>query len=304
MLKNLKKTNFFTILSKNQKNNSTFFKKVEKIIHQSTKLTLKNGTHGIINRINLNLDSIQLKIDKDDIVQYILENIIKPNSLNLITTPTEKVKTDDYSKLEPGHNFPVITDNENKIIYTMSIRPNTTESVGTVKALSDPRIKADNIIKLYRPLYTSIEDEIIKWINLALRNQNYSMFIHTIPLETGLVDKEEFGKNVEKIIAQNTPYSLLSHQQENGTFKKAHNCNSGSGQAIFGTFEWRAMEDYDRYDDSTQKIAYEIMTKKFVKNKEEYLEIITKLGLKDNIFFDTPQLTNTDSENFLSSFTC
>lgn len=235
----------------------------------------------------------------ETVVNYLRKKIVKenPNSLFVWTTPTSRLNGQHGEFIYPGHNFSSITDKEGETVSFLSKRPDTKAVLGERRRIPDNRFTNSNLTtKLFRPHFTTVEEEIEKWVNRALLVPAYPLYVHVIPLVNGVeLDIDTYKDNVKQIMEMEEPYTLYSWAHPNADhYIPASNCNSATEQSIFGP---GAVSVHDLY---CQEAAMKIVSRFLKLNKQSgYLHYSELLGLANGI-----EPSTIPEERYRCAFTC
>ncbi|WED43469.1 hypothetical protein [Legionella cardiaca] len=226
------------------------------------------------------------------------QDIILPNKncLFLGTTPTVNFKKDSkdtyLQSIYPGHNFSFITDEEGEVFSSISKRPDTNKPLGFQKRIDDQRLEGmPSQIRLYAPRYTTVQEDLLKWLERAFVVSSYPLYLHIFPLIGLGIDVGEYQRNVKTLLETKTPYSLCSwvHPDSASRIIRASNCNSDVQKAIFGIDIHEVQDMFCQ--EAAIKMASEFAT------AQEYGLAVDALGLNHGI-----EKSLLSSESYLPPF--
>lgn len=218
--------------------------------------------------------------EPSSILDFLKNAVVRknPNSLFIWTTPTHRMNSQHDELVYPGHNFSSTTDKDGETACFLSKRPDTNAVLGERRRIVDLRFtKQNRMTTLFRPYFSSVEEEIEKWVKRASAIPDYPLYIHVIPLETLDLDINTYKENVDYLIEMEEPYTLFSTRHPfSDHYIRASNCNSATEQAIFGVVPPSV------HDMSCQEAAMEIVTR-LLKKPSDYLQHSADLGLTKGI---------------------
>ncbi|CEK09729.1 hypothetical protein [Legionella hackeliae] len=246
---------------------------------------------GKILRVSL-ADKNQVQSCYEDIYQEII--LPHKNSLFIGTIPTVRYSKDYLQTIYPGHNFSFITDNMGKVSASVSKRPDTNKPIAVQKRINDKRLESfPAVFNLYEPHYTSLPEDLKKWLERAKLVSGCCLFFQIFPLapELGL-SPHKYKANVNGLLQDKIPYSLFSwiHPTDAERIIRASNCNSAIQKAIFG-------EDIHEVQDMFCQEAAMTIGRELAKSAE-YEKAVEFLQLNQGI-----EKSSLTSENYLPIFT-
>ncbi|KTC77106.1 hypothetical protein [Legionella brunensis] len=278
-----------------------FFKNqtVVKNISNSRMFSTFHKEFGLVNSSRQNGKIVKVLLSEKDKLQdsreKIYKDIILPhkNCLFIGTTPTVHYKQDYLQSIYPGHNFSFMTDNNGSVTASVSKRPDTSKPLALYKRIPDGRLSnLPSSVRLYAPLYTSLPEDLLKWLERANRVSSYPLYLHIFPITPKLaIDVHQYKTNINYLLQDKHPYSLFSWVHPEGErFIRASNCNSDVQKAIFGL-------DLHEVQDMFCQEAAMTMALQFAK-PEEYQKAVELLGFNQGI--EKSPLT---SDSYLPAFT-
>lgn len=204
-----------------------------------------------------------------------------PNCAFIFTTPSQR----KGQFIKPGHTATWVTDKYGNRLAYLSKR-NSKEVLCVKPRAYDSRFNSQELkipVRLFKPRYTSPEEELATWKQSTEFDPHYPLYIHIIPLQeyTGLT-VEKYKKKVDEIMETDLCYSLFSYE----TFKtvKAQNCNEVTWRVLMDPEE----ECLEYHDMSCQEMVVYIMRKYMQDQVDEYMEMAKEAGLLEGI--EKPEL--------------
>lgn len=236
--------------------------------------------------------------EPESVLPILQREIIETNKNNLFiwTMPTTRLNGQDEDGIYPGHNFSSATDESGLTVCTMSKRPDTKIVLGERTRIPDSRFKKQlKTIRLFSPVYTSVEEELEIWLKRALVVDEYPLFVHIIPFNEHLeLNLEDYVRYVEYLKDMEEPYSLHSFKHPfSEHYVQGGNCNSATEQSIFGVGR-ASLADF-----SCQEAAINIVSRMKKQEACDYMEVAKRFGLTKGI--ESPTFSK---EVFSPGFSC
>lgn len=297
----------------------TFFNNTGSIRHQLGTLTsvFKRSMHTMVSSFNLapsqlsnNEQPLQGKLIRIGVTgktvprhlqTMVGEEIIKkhPNCLFIGTNPTRRMK-DSLIEFHVGHSFAFVTGSDGKVVSSVSKRPNLKEVLEVRNCIPDPRFKnQQRSIRLYKPRYTTVEEDIQLWLNKAEEVPDYPLYFNILPLTPSLpIDAQTFKDNVDEIIEYDPIYALFdSVDPKDGRHVRGDNCISATERAIFGPGSRTAQGMFCQ--EAAMTFILRLLTGHQKKSTESYLSVVDEFGFNQGI--EPPPACE---ENYRAAFTC
>ncbi|MFC3908104.1 hypothetical protein ACFORL_03300 [Legionella dresdenensis] len=218
------------------------------------------------------------------------------NTLFLVTMPTKRIN--GAFEVFPGHNLLFFTD-ENGAVDTsddasISNRPNTAEVIGEYPRVPDQRFKnKENKVKLYAPMFTSVEMEFAGWLKYAKIQSGYPLYLQALPVSSEVAS--QIKGNIEIIKDYKRSYALFSYVVDKYERRSipANNCNRAVQEAVLGFYSKAQLQDK-----SCQEAAIELGGG-FAADPREHLAQAASIKLTDGI-----EASPIPEENYYASATC